>query len=92
MDKHPASSTEKSSEPPAPEVLRAQTDEKTPLEQAAAASGKPKLNSRSRHVTYRPSHKATFIGLGVVVLILAINAGIIIFLMQNQEKIGRAHV
>jgi hypothetical protein len=41
-----------------------------------------------RRGSYRPSHKATFIGLAVVVVILAINAGIIAFVMKGQAKEG----
>jgi hypothetical protein len=39
-----------------------------------------------RHGTYRPSHKATFIGLSVVVVILAVNAGVIAFVLKGQGK------
>jgi cytoskeletal protein CcmA (bactofilin family) len=86
MDKNSESKTkDNSKEPPAPEVLRAQfddpTDEKLKTDPAISNT---KL--KPRHNIYRPSHKATFIGLGVVVVILLINAGIIIFLMNIQSK------
>jgi hypothetical protein len=79
---------EVSTDPPAPEVLQAQGDdqavESTSKEPAA------KVTKRTRpqlhHVTYRPSHKATFIGLAVVVAVLAVNAVIITFVVQGQDN------
>ena len=68
---------------PAPEVLKPQSTSATP---ASEKADKPKATVRPRHATYRPSHKATFIGVAVVVAILAINAGVIVFLMHSQEK------
>lgn len=70
------------SKQPAPEVLKPQstTAESTPEKEA-----KSKVVARPRHATYRPSHKATFIGVAVVVAILAINAGVIVFLMRGQQ-------
>lgn len=74
-----------SSEPPAPEELHAQAEEK-PVEPASAeTSSKLKTHPILHRVTYRPSHKATFIGLGVVVVILVINAIIITFVVQGQS-------
>jgi hypothetical protein len=76
-----------STEPPAPEVLRSQSDG----EGDEVASVIPttvvskKAIKRSRHGTYRPSHKATFVGLAVVIGILAINAGIIAFVVNGQS-------
>lgn len=75
----------KSAEPPKPEVLRVQTDGESPAPQALSSTI-PKANIRARHGTYRPSHKATFVGLGVVVLILALNVGIVVYLMNIQSK------
>jgi cytoskeletal protein CcmA (bactofilin family) len=92
MTDHPDSETkERTTEPPAPEVLRAQTDDKSSASDVTA-SVTPKLRTRLRHGTYRPSHKATFIGLAVVVMILAVNAGVIAFLMKNQTKTGSSAV
>lgn len=77
--------------PPAPEVLKPQTGKidaapvaKTPAEEKAAA----KAAKHSRRGTYRPSHKATFIGLAVVVAILGLNAGVISFIMRNQGNVS----
>lgn len=91
MKKEPSSDektdhTSKPSGPPAPEVLEAQSDDSTP---ESTGSGEPSgVTHRARplvhRITYRPSHKATFIGLGVVVAILAINAVVIAFVVQGQ--------
>lgn len=76
---------ENSSEPPKPEVLKSQSDEDVPASEVAAAKSvpeKPKL--RLRRTAYRPSHKATFIGLAVVVGVLAVNAVVIAFIIGGQ--------
>lgn len=70
------------SEPPAPEELKPQTGKRAEVSSSEADTSKP--TPRLRRTTYRPSHKATFVGLAVVVAILAINAGVIIFLMRGQ--------
>lgn len=87
MDKKSDSETkDTSSGTPAPEVLKAQSDEEAPSTDTKATEEASKKLLRPRHVTYRPSHKATFIGLGIVVVILLINVGIIYYLMQTQGK------
>lgn len=77
-------------EPPAPEVLKTQNDEvlvEQPSSQSAPTTSVHKARVLPHRVTtYRPSHKATFIGLGVVVAILAINAVIIAFVVQGQDN------
>lgn len=47
-----------------------------------------KLSDRLRRVTYRPSHKATFVGLSVVVCVLAVNIGVIAYLMRGNQTSG----
>lgn len=76
----------KPTEPPAPEVLRVQADDQSSDSDVAAAAAKPKSSLKSRRSLYRPSHKATFIGLSVVAAILLINVGIIIFIINMQGK------
>lgn len=87
MADSPSSEKDKTTEPPAPEILRTQSDS------ASASSGEgvnptvaPKVPLRARHAAYRPSHKATFIGLGVVAAILAVNAGVIAFVLRGQSE------
>lgn len=78
---------DKSNEPPAPEVLRPQSDNNSDnVHKSTPIANAPKVALRPRHGIYRPSHKATFIGLAVVIAILAINAGVIVFLMNTQGK------
>lgn len=86
------------SDQPHPEVL--QTQQEPDGEQAEAApqamrSDNAQLpvetaahiaRARARRGSFRPSHKATFIGVGVVVAILAINAGIIGWLVNSQGQ------
>lgn len=71
---------------PAPEVLSVSGSESTeanPVEQQATATVAQPATPKKR-ISYRPSHKGTFIGMAVVIAILAANAGIIAFVMRNQ--------
>ncbi len=79
------------SEAPAPEVLKPQDDSATIPEpeessSAAAQGGAAAKVEKKRRLTYRPSHRATFIGIGVVLAVLAINAGVVFFFIQSQAK------
>ena len=91
------SEDQKSSEAnaPAPEVLEVQHDSDEAVsekpEQKASEGSKPATPLR-RRVAYRPSHKATFIGLAVVAAILAANAVIISLVMKNQADAQDAAV
>lgn len=75
---------------PAPEQLGAKRDElaKDPdaPESSANRPASPLRGKKSRRGSYRPSHRATFIGLAVVILILGINAGVITFVIKGQDK------
>ncbi len=89
MENAQSPETNNESAAPKPEVLKPRTDDvaaatpETPDSQKPADGGKkPK-----RH-TYRPSHKATFISLGVVIAILAINAAVLAFVLKRQAKIN----
>lgn len=81
---------EQIAEAPSPEVLQPQavSSSETPEEVGlpSTSSPPPKAGNRPRHMTYRPSHKATFIGLAVVVAILVVNAAIIAFVIRGQDK------
>lgn len=86
MDKKPISDVKiKAGAPPSPEVLRPQSDKGGASSISTAASAS-KLRNRLYHTSYRPSHKATFIGLAVVVVILGLNAAVIVLLMRNGES------
>ena len=72
-------------EAPAPEVLTAQADDMmVTSDQSADPSTVVKNEVRAKRITYRPSHKATFVGLTVVVVILIANAVVIAFVMKSQ--------
>lgn len=80
---------------PAPEVLSVENNDSTVSSTAdAVASTTPSVTATpvKRRATYRPSHKGTFIGLAVVAAILAINAGIIAFVMRNQATADDAQI
>jgi hypothetical protein len=77
---------------PTPEVLQPHGQKKS-APTPAASDAKPKKKSffsrggkAPKRSSYRPSHKATFIGLGVVVAILVINAVIITVVFQFQQN------
>lgn len=77
---------DKSTELPAPELLKPKSENESSVPESASNTTKSKPGLRLHRATYRPSHKATFIGLAVVAVILAINAGIITFVMRIQDK------
>jgi cytoskeletal protein CcmA (bactofilin family) len=88
-NKSSSESFDHSTESPGPEVLKPRVDDGTPADEATASSQPLATNekaNRLRHRTYRPSHRATFIGLAAVVLILAINAGILAFVLESKGK------
>ncbi len=66
--------------------------EETPAKEAEPApdskdpKAKIEIPKRPRRGTYRPSHKATFIGLAVVVAILAINVGVVLFFLKGNSS------
>lgn len=67
-------------------MLKPQAEQEAPAPDAGGEGSKSPR--KPRHVTYRPSHKATFIGIGVVVIILAINVGVITFFMRDTSRGG----
>ncbi len=73
---------------PAPEELRPESEVASHLAQPQATGEnqpKQRLSERLRKSTYRPSHKATFIGLAVVAVVLAVNIVIIVLVMRSQQ-------
>lgn len=72
---------------PAPESLNAKRDELAKDPSVAEAEPRREASpKRVRRGSYRPSHRATFIGLAVVIIILGVNAGVITFLLKAQDK------
>ncbi|QQS21898.1 hypothetical protein IPM09_05320 [Candidatus Saccharibacteria bacterium] len=81
---------------PAPELLTTQDtgDAKfaTPEQSMAAHVDHAPATAVKRRIAYRPSHKATFIGLAVVALILGLNAVILSVVMKNNADAQDAKV
>lgn len=76
-------------EPPAPEVLQPKAEtESAERESSGDSRSDPKAKPPAKrpHRTYRPSHKATFIGVAVVAIILLINSVVIFFVVKHQAK------
>lgn len=74
-------------EGPQPEVLAPKSSDVDATHESSSSpdtEAVKKLVDKPRHITYRPSHKATFIGLAVVGVILAVNAAILGFVMKSQ--------
>lgn len=73
--------------PPAPEALRVPSSGEdtgdTPVDARDKVTTTP-ITERKRRISYRPSHKATFIGLAVVGLVLTVNAVILYAVMKNR--------
>lgn len=91
MDKQPSPETNNQTPAtPDAEVLKPRTDSSapsentTPISSVTAKDGSKGKQAKRR--TYRPSHKATFIGLFVVIMILAINAGVLTFILKGKSK------
>lgn len=86
------SSTEnqnKSGSAPEAEELKPKTS--ATAEPGSGDSGSPVNNAKPasklrKRGTYRPSHKATFIGIAVVAAILAVNALAVTFVLKHQSK------
>jgi hypothetical protein len=90
MDNPSAEQKNQTSGSPQPEVLSTRSEDGTPANEggqpSAPATDEPKVTKRLHHNAYRPTHRATFIALGVVVAILAVNAAIIGFVLKSQSK------
>jgi len=80
-------STAQSDELPAPEVLTVQSDDGSQSPQIASSVLSDRAQKQRRQTTYRPSHKATFIGLAVVIAVLTINGIIIGFVLNGKTPV-----
>lgn len=75
---------------PEPEVLKPRVEDAAGVP-APPPLPAPEVAAKRRRRTYRPSHKATFIALAVVVAILAVNAVILGFVLKNKAKDDKAN-
>lgn len=77
---------------PEPEELKPKEQDSKPESENSSSTSSSSAQETHRprpvlhRIPYRPSHRATFIGVGVVVAILAINAVIIAFVVQGQSN------
>ncbi len=71
-----------------PVVLKPRTANAAPPSEGPAGGqpAKPPQAKTRRHRSYRPSHKATFIGLAAVIAILLINAVILGLVLKGKSK------
>lgn len=89
MADKPSGSKDGTNEAPAPEVLQPKADKSAEAHAGpdAATGAHPASPARKfRRGSYRPSHRATFIGLAVVIVILGANTGIIAYVLRAQNK------
>ena len=88
----PPAASDGAAEQPQPEVLKPRADDGSSVEPPPSTAGPvdPKAGGKKlRRRTYRPSHKATFISLAVIISILAINAGVLAFVLKRQAKVNQ---
>lgn len=77
---------EKHDNSPAPEVLKVQGEAHEESSTPAPATVAVQTSARPKRALYKPSHKATFAGLAVVLAILAVNVGVIVFVLRGQKS------
>lgn len=78
---------QKNTNQPVPEELKPKADNAAAeASSTKATTTTPTKATKRRRGPYRPSHKATFLGLMVVGAILAINAVVIAFIIQHHGK------
>ncbi len=87
---------EENSSAPAPESLETQSQASTNDASGSSGLATLKANLKPRRSSYKPSHKSTFIALAVVAAILAINGGVIWFIMRGNaaknDTVNRSEV
>jgi cytoskeletal protein CcmA (bactofilin family) len=87
MDSPSSPASPSSASPPSAEVLQPRAEAAAPSPTPAAGTPATAAQSKKlRQRGYRPSHRATFIGLAAVMGIIAINAIIIGLVLKNQAK------
>ncbi len=85
MENQPAPASSSPTEAPTPEVLKPRAVVGSVPVPSTPKPGS-KLGNKPTHRSYRPSHRATFIGLAAVMAILAINALVIGFVLKSHNK------
>jgi len=86
MDSQPSQTQNQQPGQPEAETLQPRTADGTSSSSSLPpANAEKKLKVPGKH-SFRPSHRATLIGLAAVVLIMAINAVVLGFVLRNQAK------
>lgn len=86
MDSGPSEPKDQGVQQPDAEVLSQRAASGAPSDAAETKTPTSQLTGKLAHRTFRPSHRATFIGLAVVAVILAVNAGVIFLILKSQAK------
>jgi hypothetical protein len=84
-DEKPDSGSGEQTAEPVAEELAPQSDDKNSAEGDATKPSIVTAAAKRRHAAYRPSHKATFIGLAVVAVILVGNGAALAFILKGQD-------
>jgi hypothetical protein len=71
---------------PQPETLQPRTDDVAVTTPKPPSASTPLTTKKPARRNYRPSHKATFVGLAVVIAILAVNVAVIGLVLKKQAK------
>lgn len=86
MDSGPSGSKDQEVKQPDAEVLSQRATSGAATDAGETKTPVSQLAGKTARRTYRPSHRATFIGLAVVAVILAVNAGVIALVLKSQSK------
>jgi len=88
-----SNSSNETNKEPESESLKPVSDEETVIKKGGPNSNRHPITEeakKQRRSIYKPSHKATFIGLSVVIIILAINAAVLGFLLNSETAKNKA--
>lgn len=77
---------------PQPEALTTQGGDGSIADAYAAGTSVAHAAKVLKRGSYRPSHKATFVGLGVIAAIIALNVVIVMFVMRGQSAASQQSV
>lgn len=87
MPKEPDSQPQRTSDArPNPEALSVEDSGVATTAVDSTGAQKVRIGERLRRVTYRPSHRATFIGLAVVAVIMAANIAAVAYFIRSGDE------
>src|SRR5215469_6090488 len=91
MESGPSGETKNGVQQPEAETLKERSASDITPDTAGITAPKAETPKKSR-LSYRPSHRATFIGLAAVVAILAINAIVIGLVLKNESNTANSQL